>query len=378
MTSQPQPLRTGTLVIGAGQAGLSAAYHLATRDLPFLIVDSDERVGDHWRRHWASLRLYSPAAVDGLPGMPFPAKADHYPSGRDMGDYLEAYARRFDVPVISGTRIERVRRTDDGGFEATAPGVRFVADQVIVATGAFRQPRIPDVAGRLDPSIRQLHSSEYRDPSQLLDGPVLVVGLSHSGADIAFEVARGHRTYLSGKAVGEFPLKVTDTRRAVVGWFVVRLLATRLFTLGTPIGRRMAPHVRNGGGPLLRVRSADLRDAGVIRYDEKTTGVSGGKPMLDDGRVLDVANVIWATGFRPDYDCVDVPGFVGEDRWPVGARGISPAAPGLYFLGVPFQWAFASMNVFGVGRDAKFVVDRVAERATVAARSSRAVGTATA
>jgi putative flavoprotein involved in K+ transport len=306
--------------------------------------------------------------VDALPGMKFPAPAYHYPTGREMGDYLESYARTLELPVVSGTRVDRVRALDGGGFEVVAGDRAFAADQVVVATGAFRQPRIPDVALRLDASIRQFHSSDYRDPSQLKEGPVLVVGLSHSGADIAFEVARTHQTYLSGKAFGEFPIKATDTRRSVIGWLLMRFLATRLFTLRTPIGRRMAPHIRHGGGPLIRVRSADLRDAGVIRYDARTTDVSDGMPKLDDGRVLDVTNVIWATGFTPDYGWVDVPGFVGEDGWPAGPRGVSPAAPGLYFLGVPFQWAFASMNVFGAGRDAKYVVDRIAERVTAGRR----------
>jgi putative flavoprotein involved in K+ transport len=368
MTSQRAPERTGTIVIGAGQAGLSAGYHLAKRGMPFRIIDADERIGDHWRRHWTSLRLYSPAMVDALPGMKFPAPAYHYPTGREMGDYLESYARTLELPVVSGTRVDRVRALDGGGFEVVAGDRAFAADQVVVATGAFRQPRIPDVALRLDASIRQFHSSDYRDPSQLKEGPVLVVGLSHSGADIAFEVARTHQTYLSGKAFGEFPIKATDTRRSVIGWLLMRFLATRLFTLRTPIGRRMAPHIRHGGGPLIRVRSADLRDAGVIRYDARTTDVSDGMPKLDDGRVLDVTNVIWATGFTPDYGWVDVPGFVGEDGWPAGPRGVSPAAPGLYFLGVPFQWAFASMNVFGAGRDAKYVVDRIAERVTAGRR----------
>ena len=374
MTSQ-QALRTGTVIIGAGQAGLAAAYHLTKQGLPFLVVDADAHIGDHWRNHWDSLRLFSPAKVDGLPGMPFPASAFHFPTGREMGDFLAAYAGRFAFPILSGTIVERVRQVDDGSFEVLAGDRRISADQVIVATGAFRQPRVPAIAYSLDPAIRQLHSSEYRNPSQLRDGPVLVVGVSHSGADIAVELAKTHRTYMSGTSAGEFPIRATDTKRSLLGWFVVRFLATRVFTLGTPIGRRMAPHIRQGGAPLIRVRSADLRDAGVIRYDAKTTGVSAGKPMLADGQVLDVTNVIWATGFRPDYGLVDVPGFVDPDGWPVGARGISPAAPGLYFLGVPFQWAFASMNVFGVGRDAGYVVDRIAQRVT-AARPAPAMGTA--
>jgi len=372
MTNQ-QPTRTGTLIIGAGQAGLAAAYHLTKRGLPFVILDADERIGDHWRNHWDSLRLFSPAKVDGLPGMAFPSSAFHFPTGREMGDYLEAYADRFGFPVESGTIVEHVRQTEDGSFEIGVGSRRIRADQVIVATGAFRKPRVPDLASSLDPAIRQLHSSEYRNPSQLVDGPALVVGLSHSGADIAVELSKTRPTYLSGTAAGQFPINVTDTKRSLLGWLVVRFLATRVFTLGTPIGRRMAPHIRHGGAPLLRVRSGDLRDAGVIRHHARTTGVMDGKPMLADGQVLDVANVIWATGFRPDYGLIDVPGFVGEDGWPVGARGVSSAAPGLYFLGVPFQWAFGSMNVFGAGRDAGYVVDRIAERVT-ARRPSAVMG----
>lgn len=370
-----QAIRTGTLIIGAGQTGLAAAYHLSKHALPFLIVDADERIGDHWRNHWDSLRLFSPAKVDGLPGMAFPASAFHFPTGREMGDFLEAYAHRFGFPVQSGTTVERVAQAEDGSFEITAGSRRITADQVIVATGAFRQPRLPAVASSLDPTIRQLHSSDYRNPSQLLDGPVLVVGLSHSGADIAAETSKSHPTYLSGTSAGEFPINVTDMKRSLLGWLLVRFLATRVFTLGTPVGRRMAPHIRKGGAPLLRIRSADLRAAGVIRYDAKTTGVADGKPMLADGQVLDVANVIWATGFRPDYGLIDVPGFVDGDGWPVGERGVSSAASGLYFLGVPFQWAFASMNVFGAGRDAGFVVDRIAERVT-ARRPTAVMGTA--
>ena len=375
--NEQRRVRTGTLIIGAGQAGLAAAYHLSKRGLPFLVVDADQRIGDHWRNHWDSLRLFSPAAVDGLPGMGFPAKADDFPTGRAMGDYLETYAGRFDLPVMSGTLVERVRPATGGGFEVESGETTFVADHVVIATGAFRRPHVPGLALSLDPEIRQLHSSEYRNPSQLREGAVLVVGLSHSGADIAVDVAKTHRTHVSGKAAGEFPIKVTDTRRSLIGWFIVRFLATRVFTLRTPIGRRMAPHVRQGGAPLLRVRSRDLVAAGVIRHDARTTGVIDGKPMLEDGSVLDVANVIWATGFRPDYDWVDVSGFLGDDGWPVGERGISPAAPGLYFLGVPFQWAFASMNVFGAGRDAKFIVDRIAEPSPNP-RTERAIGTASA
>jgi putative flavoprotein involved in K+ transport len=362
--------RVDTVVIGAGQAGLSAGYHLARRGLKFVILDADARVGDHWREHWDSLRLYSPAGWDGLPGMRFPAARFHYPSGREMGDYLEAYAAKFDLPVVSGTRVDGVRPADgpDGGYVVTAGDRRHEASQVVVATGAFTKPRIPDVAGQLDPAIRQLHSSEYRNPSQLQDGPVLVVGVSHSGADVAFEAARTHRTLLAGHAHGELPFRVIDTRRAWAVWPLMVFVASHMLTMRTPIGRKMAPFVRMGGGPLLRVRSGDLAEAGVERFDARVVSARDGKPELADGQVLDVANVIWCTGFRPDYSWIRVPDFVGDDGWPKGVRGAA-VAPGLYFLGVPFTYGFTSMLVAGAGRDAAYVADRIAERAGSTAKA---------
>jgi putative flavoprotein involved in K+ transport len=365
--------RVDTLIIGAGQAGLSAGYHLARQGMTFLILDADARVGDHWRQQYDSLRLYSPAKFDGLPGMRFPASSYHFPTGREMGDYLEAYAMKFQLPVVSATRVDRVQPADgpDGGYVVTAGDRRFAAAQVIVASGAFNRPHVPDFARQLDPGIRQLHSSQYRNPSQLLDGPVLVVGVSHSGADIAFETAETQRTILAGHPHGELPVKITDNWKSRIAWPVMVVVASHVLTMRTPIGRKMAPVVRMGGGPLLRIRSGDLDRVGVERYDARVAGAQDGKPVLDDGRALDVANVIWCTGFRPDYGWIAVPDFVGDDGWPKGVRGTA-TAPGLYFLGIPFTFGFTSMLVAGAGRDAKHVVDRIAERVG-ATRGARGV-----
>lgn len=353
-----------TVVIGAGQAGLSAGYHLAKKSLPFLILDADERIGDHWRDRWDSLRLYSPARYDSLPGMRFPAPSSHWPTGREMADYLQAYTRRFDLPVRSASRVVRVEQ-DPGGFVlSTADGGRFAAAQVIVATGPFREPNIPPFARQLDPSIRQMHSHEYRNPGQLQAGPVLVVGLSHSGADIAFEAAdSGHPTILSGKSHGQLPIRVTDRKWAMIGWPIVEFVFAHVLTMRTPMGRRMRPEIRKGGGPLIRIRLGDLDRAGVERHDAKTVGVRDGRPVLADGTARDVSNVIWATGYRPDYSFIAAP-ILGDDGWPIEQRGVSPTVPGLYFLGVPFQYAFSSMLVAGAGRDAAHVVGHIAQRVT--------------
>lgn len=355
------------IVIGAGQAGLAAGYHLARRGIDFTVLEARGRVGDVWRERYDSLRLYSPAKYDALPGLPFPLAGHAFPTGRQMGDYLGAYADHHRLPVETGVRVDRLQASNGagkgGGYEISAGDRHCEANQVIVATGAFQRPHVPEFAGRLDRAIRQFHASDYRGPHQLADGPVLVVGLSHSGADIAHELAvAGHRTFVSGRMLGQLPVSV-DSRRARLAWPLLRFLAWNVLTLRTPIGRKMAPKVRAGGGPLLRIRRGDLEAAGVTLHEARTVDVDArGRPVLADGTSLDVANVVWCTGFRPDYGWIELPVF-GADGWPKEQRGVVDAQPGLYFLGIPFLYSFTSMLVLGAGRDAAYVVDRLAARA---------------
>ncbi len=364
--------RFDVLVIGAGQAGLAAAYHLRGRGMDFAVLEANARVGDNWRTRYESLRLYSPAKYDSLPGMSFPKARNAFPTGREMGDYLEAYAKRFELPVLTGVAVDGLTAAADGsGYVVAAGPRRFEASQVVVANGPFRTPYIPEFARDLGPEIRQLHSAQYRNPSQLRDGAVLIVGVSHSGADLALEASATHRTYISGKSHGQLPFSV-DSRRGRLAWPVLKFLAFNLLTLRTPIGRKMAPQVRSGGGPLLRARRADLLKAGIEWLEARTVGVRDGRPQLADGQVLDVANVVWCTGFRPDYSWIEPP-VVGGDGWPMEDRGVARTAPGLYFVGVPFQSGFTSMLVVGVDRDAATVARRIADFAPEArpAPSSR-------
>lgn len=354
--------RHEVIVIGAGQTGLAAAYHLAQRGMGFAVLEASEHVGDVWRNRYDSLLLYSPAKGSALPGMRFPMPRNASPTGRQMGDYLEAYAAHHGLRVRTGVRVQRLRVAEeaDSRFHLATSAGPMVADQVIVATGAFQQPRVPDFAGELDGGIRQLHSAEYRSPGQLADGPVLVVGLSHSGADIAHEVAAaGHATILSGKAHGQLPFPIDSRRGRFVAWPILRFVGGNLLNLSTPIGRRMAPKVRHGGGPLLRIRRPELEAIGVDLRPERTVRAEGGRPVLEDGSVLDVRNVVWCTGFRPDYGWI-APSVTGPDGWPRQHRGVAEDVPGLYILGIPFLYAFTSMLVAGAARDAGYVVDHAA------------------
>jgi putative flavoprotein involved in K+ transport len=353
-------MKIETVIIGAGQCGLAAAYHLKSMGRDVVILDADDRVGDAWRRRWPTLRLYTPAKFDALPGMRFPAGRATFPTAPAMADYLESYAERFELPVRSGVRVERLSR-NGVGYVLTAGDERFEADNVVVATGVMQVPVVPEFAPQLDARIAQLHSNDYRSPAQLSEGAVLVVGASHSGGDVALEVATaGHETILSGRSTGQLPFSV-ESRRARVLSPLFKLLTTRVLTVDTPIGRKVRPEIRSHGAPLLRARPGDLAAAGVERTFARTVAVQDGLPLLEDGRVLDVANVIWCTGFRPDYSWIDLP-LEFEDGYPRQYRGAAAALPGLYFLGMLFLHSFSSMLVLGAGRDAKRVVDAIAVR----------------
>jgi len=351
-----------TIIIGAGQAGLATGYHLQRLGQPFTILDGNARVGDQWRAQWDSLRLYSPAKYDGLPGLPFPGDPWNYPAKDEVADYLASYADRFDLPIRHGTRVDRIERLDDQ-WVVTVGQEQLMADNVVVATGTFgRTPYLPDFAVDLDPAIRQLHSSEYRRPGQLKDGPVLVVGGSHSGTDIAYEVAQTHQTILCGRDPGQMPFKPGRPGQALV-WPVLLFLWRHVLTRRTRVGKAEMKNIRFHGGPMIRVKRADLLERGVERVHDRVTGVQDGRPQLADGRVLDVANVVWATGFQQVFDWIKAP-VVGADGWPREYRGVAEDVPGLFFCGLSFQYAFSSMVLPGVGRDAAYVADRIAARSS--------------
>jgi putative flavoprotein involved in K+ transport len=349
------PERFETVVVGGGQAGLAVGYHLAGRDRPFVILDANPRVGDAWRQRWDSLRLFTPARFDGLPGMPFPAPAFSYPTKDQVADYLEAYAIRFDLPVHTGIRVDRLS-CDGDRYVVAAGDRRFQADHVVVASGAYRRPRIPGFAAELDPAILQLDPYRYRNPSQLPAGGVLVVGAGNSGAEIAFEVSRTHRTWLSGPDTGHIPVRTGSRWDRLLTppfwWF-----ASRVLSVQTPIGRMVRPRALITTAPLERVRPKELAAAGVERVP-RTVGVRDGSPVLDDGRVMDVATVLWCTGFRPDFSWIDLPVF-GQDGAPMHHRGVVESQPGLYFLGLWFLSAFTSSLLGGVGSDAEHIAEQI-------------------
>ena len=350
--------RFETVIVGGGQAGLAMGYHLARRRRPFVILDANQRIGDSWRTRWDSLRLFTPARYDGLPGMPFPAPGWSFPTREEFADYLRDYAARWELPVRTGLAVRRLWH-DGAGYAVEAGQQRFEADNVVVAAGFDRVPKIPEFAAELDPGTVQLHAADYGNPAQLRDGDVLVVGAGNSGADIALELSPTHRILLSGRHPGQVPWRL-ERRPARLLNRLVFFAFTHVLTVRTPIGRKLRPRALAHSGPLIRVKSSDLAAAGVERV-ARTVGAHGGLPVLSDGRAPRVANVVWCTGFRPDTSWIDLPVF-GADGEPAQRRGVVDAQPGLYFLGRLFQHALSSSMIHGVGRDAEHLARHIAAR----------------
>ncbi len=373
MSLQTKSEHVPVVIIGSGQAGLALGYHLQQRGVPFVIVDANDRVGDAWRKRWDSLRLFTPARLDGLPGMPYPASSHYFPTKDEFADYLESYAEHFGFAVRTGTRVDRLWRDGDH-FVVESAEQRLTADNVVVAMANYQVPRLPPFASELDPGIVQLHAGEYRKPSQLREGEVLIVGAGNSGAEIALDLVQDHRVWLSGRDVGQIPFRIEGLSGRLLMPIVGRIFFHRIATIRTPVGRRLREKMHHQGGPLVRTKAQDLAAAGVERAP-RVSGVRDGRPLLADGRVLDVANVVWCTGFRPNFGWIDLPVF-DEAGEPMQTRGVVEGEPGLFFMGLMFVYAASSTMIHGLDRDASYLARVIAER--IEEQEQRARGTAAA
>ncbi|CAN5737658.1 NAD(P)/FAD-dependent oxidoreductase [soil metagenome] len=362
-----------TIIIGGGQAGLATGYYLAQQKRDFVILDANHRTGDSWRERWDSLRLFTPARFDGLPGMRFPASGSTFIGKNEMADYLETYASRFELPVRRGVKVDGLARNGDG-FLISAGDKRFEATNVVVAMSNCQVPWVPPFASELDPDIVQIHSKEYRNPSQLRDGAVLVVGAGNSGADIAIEVVQSHTTLMAGQESGHIPFRIETFIARNLLLRLVRFTGHRVLTVKTPVGRKLRPKMLHMAPPLVRVKPKDLIAAGVERVP-KVVGAKDGHPILEDGRVIEVANIIWCTGYRPGFSWIDLP-ILGDRQEPEHVGGLVPSQPRLYFVGLHFLYSLTSETITGVPRDAQRIARHIAEAERIDARERTASASA--
>ncbi len=350
-----------TIVIGGGQAGLSMSYHLRELGEEHVVLDASPRIGDAWRNRWDSLHLFTPARYDGLDGMRFPGDPADWPTKDAMADYLEHYAESFRLPVRSAMRVDELTRRRHGDrevFVVRCGDETFTARSVVVAMSNYQVPRIPRFAAELCPDVRQLHAGEYRGPSQLLPGRVLLVGAGNSAAEIASELASTHPVTMAGPSTGETPGSFDSfIGRHVVVHILNGMVFNHVLSVDTRVGRKARPKVMTKGVPLIRVKSKDLARLGVERT-ARVAGVDGGRPVLDDGTVVDAQNVVWCTGFAPGLDWIRMP--ILDDRGePRHERGVASDVPDLYFVGLHFLTSLSSAMVHGVGRDAERIAGLV-------------------
>jgi putative flavoprotein involved in K+ transport len=337
------------VVVGGSQAGLAIAWHLRRQGLRFVVLEASPEIGHTWRSRWDSLKLFTPAQYDALPGMAFPAPADTYPTKEPVADYLRDYAKAFDLPVHLNARVTSLIRTD-GGFEVRTADQTYRARQVVVATGPFQVPFVPPQAAKLDPSVTQVHSADYRNPQALSDGRVLVVGGGNSGFQIAEELAATRQVDLS--IATRYPMLPQRLGGRDLFWWLTRLGLLRVTVTSRP-GRRMSRR-----DFVIGTNRRRLEGKGV-RFRPRLVDAEGRTVRFADHSLLeDVGVVVWATGYRPDYSWLHIPGLVREGHV-VHQRGVTEV-PGLYFLGLSWQHTRGSALLGFVNDDATYLADRIA------------------
>jgi len=369
-TGAPRESKTDTIVIGGGQAGLTVSYLLKTAGRDYVVLDAHPRIGDAWRKRWDSLVLFTPNRFNSLPGLRFPGKRDHFTTKDEMADYLEAYAEQVGIDVRLDTRVTKVRRDGAGFIVATNRG-NWRANNVVVAMADLQAPKVPDFADDLDSTINQCHSHDFTSAEQLADGPVLIVGLGNSGADIAMDVSRTHDTIVAGTPSAVVPFRIEPWFARNVLISIVRFVGLHVLNRRHPIGKRVIPKAEVKGKPLVRVKEYDL-DAATRRVG-RIVGTLDGKPATEEREALDVANVIWCTGYRRDWSWIDAGARDNLGR-PLQKRGVVVDVPGLYMVGQEFLFAAASDTVTGHQLDARHVVRHLRRHAPPQIVSARGDG----
>jgi putative flavoprotein involved in K+ transport len=335
------------VVIGGGQAGLATGYYLKKMNKRFIILDEGNRVGDSWRKRWDSLMLFTPAKHDRLPGLSFPGPGGHFPGKDEMADYLEQYAKTFSLQVMLNAKVSHLSSVNEH-FEIETSVNLLTARCVVITTGTNPHPKIPSLSADLSSNIFQIHSSAYVNPDSLPPGDVLVVGAATSGMEIALELSKTHKTFISGNPPFHIPDNLFKYGGELYWWIINNVITEK-----TPIGRKVKDKISHSGSPLIRISADDLKAAG-IKSLPRVAGVNEGYPMLEDKSIVKVRSVVWATGYKPDYSWIDM-NITNEQGWPVTRRGISTLQKGLYFVGMPFQFGLTSGLVGGIGRDAAYV-----------------------
>lgn len=337
-------------VVGGGQAGLAMAYYLREQGRRFVILERGDSIAPAWRERWDSLRLFTPRGYSSLPGLPFPGDPDDYPIRDEVIGYLERYADTFEQSIELNSDVRRLSE-EDGRFVLNIDGRTITADQVVVSTGPFQTPYVPNLAEKLDSDVWQAHSTGYRRPSDLPEGTVLVVGGGNTGFQIAKELSATHKVVLSvGSKQKPLPQRIGG--RDLFWWL------TKTHLLSTTVESRLGSKLQYRD-TLIGSSPRELTRRYGVELKPRADDASGRTVRFEGGSELEVDAVIWATGYRPDHSWIDLPILDSKGRLR-HRRGVTDV-PGLFFLGLTWQWTRGSALIGWVKDDAQFLAERIAE-----------------
>ena len=337
------------IIIGAGQAGLTMGYYLKQEGYNFLLLEAGKRVGDSWRNRYDSLQLFTPRSYSSLPGMALIGEKNEFPYKDEIATYLEEYARHFQLPVQLQTEVLKIKKEEI--FELHTPTEILQTKKVIIASGAFQQPFIPSVSANLSSHIFQIHSSQYKSPSQIPKGKVLVVGGGNSGMQIAVELAKTHEVTVSiSHPLTFLPLQL-------FGKSIFNLLE-KVGLLYAEINTKRGRWFQKRKDPIFGFEGKKLIRNGAIKLQEKVVSASGNNIMFQNGDTYSAESIIWSTGFVQNYNWIEIEQAVNEKGFPNHIKGISPVK-GLYYIGLPWQSQRGSALICGVGKDAEYVLSEI-------------------
>lgn len=338
------------LVIGAGQAGLAMGYYLKQANVSFILLDQGREIGETWRKRYDSLTLFTPRMYSSLPGLSLKGEPNQYPTKDEISDYLDRYAKEFSLPVKLNTSVNKLEKEKEGFVLSTNHG-EYRSKNVIVATGPFQNPFIPAFSKHLSKDVLQLHSSQYKNPAQLLNGPTLVVGGGSSGAQIAVELSGDRDVYLS---VGHTPTFLPQDigNKSIFWWF------DKLGILKANVHSRLGQIIKNRPDPIFGFELKTQLRKGRIQQKPRAISAQKDAILFEDHTEAVVKNVIWSTGFKVDYSWISIPSLVDEKGLPKHSRGVSPVE-GLYFLGLRWQYRRGSALLQGVGSDASYLASKI-------------------
>ncbi|WP_010676613.1 flavin-containing monooxygenase [Bacillus timonensis] len=338
------------VIIGAGQAGLAMGFYLKKTNQSFLLLDKAKEIGETWRNRYDSLTLFTPRAYSELPNLELKGPRQGYPTKDEVADYLAQFASHHSIPIQMNTTVTKVTK-EEKEFKIETTVETIQAKNVVIATGPFQEAFIPSFAKNLPNHIRQVHSSQYKNPTQLKDGPVLVVGGGNSGAQIAVELAEDRRVYLSvGQKLTFIPQDIGG--KSIFWWF------EKLGILKASTTSKLGTFIKSRPDPIFGFELKKAIQSGKVTIKPRTTNIKEDTFCFEDKSEVKVPNIVWATGFISNYPWLQIPNVFHQNGRPQHTRGVTNIK-GLYFLGLPWQYRRGSALLQGIADDAKYIVQHI-------------------